>query len=336
MKLMRIRAVRGPGSGVEAVVNPGQSLTIGRSDTAGVSIPQDALISSFHLQIESLDDGGFQLTDLGSMNGTFVNGGRVDKTRLLDGDTVRVGKTEFTVVLAEAPQTYAAVPVMAKSSGTASVALHPVRVESGTSPGPPASRTRSPERSASCVAGTADEVMSRFSKVEILAPLKAEITEGQTPVELARLLLSQNRASEALGFLAHALEKRFGVWWGCQVIRDLHIDMSDVEVSQLRLAELWVRESEERQRREAMASAEASEFATATAWMCVAAFWSGDNIAPPGASAAIQPGDDLTGKALLAALLMAVAKVPEETPQRNQRAVEIGIEIANGRRGWPA
>lgn len=40
-------------------------------------------------------EGGFELVDEGSLNGTYVNGDRVDSVKLSSGDEVRIGKFTF-------------------------------------------------------------------------------------------------------------------------------------------------------------------------------------------------------------------------------------------------
>ncbi|MCS6911670.1 MAG: FHA domain-containing protein [Myxococcales bacterium] len=64
-------------------------ITIGREGN-DVNFPEDPFISGRHAQLLVLDDGTFQLTDLGSKNGTFV---RVQAmARLLHGDYVFLGQ----------------------------------------------------------------------------------------------------------------------------------------------------------------------------------------------------------------------------------------------------
>ena len=75
----------------------GAALRIGRHPYNEVSLP-DAAVSRYHCWITSNEDGIF-LEDLGSSNGTFVNGIRVRPKRALrPGDRVRIGKTEFLLV----------------------------------------------------------------------------------------------------------------------------------------------------------------------------------------------------------------------------------------------
>ena len=75
---------------------PGSVRTIGRA--AGADFILDApLVSRVHCRLTSLADGGLELRDLESTNGTFVNGQRVQTARLVQGDRLRVGRVELLV-----------------------------------------------------------------------------------------------------------------------------------------------------------------------------------------------------------------------------------------------
>ena len=72
-----------------------RALTIGRGTQNDVSIDGDEFASARHLRVEARRDGVW-VSDVGSTNGTFVNGARVDRPRkLARGDVVRVGETEL-------------------------------------------------------------------------------------------------------------------------------------------------------------------------------------------------------------------------------------------------
>jgi pSer/pThr/pTyr-binding forkhead associated (FHA) protein len=72
-------------------------LTIGRAGDNAVVLARDDFASARHARVEAQRDG-LWIIDLGSTNGTFVNGDRIDgRRRLRDGDVVRVGDTELRV-----------------------------------------------------------------------------------------------------------------------------------------------------------------------------------------------------------------------------------------------
>jgi len=75
---------------------PGSLKTIGRAP--GVDFVVDAaLVSRVHCRLTLSDANELLLEDLGSTNGTFVNGQKVAKIVLRDGDKLTVGRVEFAV-----------------------------------------------------------------------------------------------------------------------------------------------------------------------------------------------------------------------------------------------
>lgn len=73
---------------------------IGRSVDAVVAV-DDGKASRHHAAVD-LQNGFYVLVDLGSTNGTFLNGKRLEKGRFLNpGDKIRIGSSTFAVELAE-------------------------------------------------------------------------------------------------------------------------------------------------------------------------------------------------------------------------------------------
>ena len=67
-----------------AVIPPGRMLVIGRSEESDVPFPFDSLMSSRHLSIELKDDQCL-ICDLGSTNGTTVNGENIQIAKVTQG-----------------------------------------------------------------------------------------------------------------------------------------------------------------------------------------------------------------------------------------------------------
>ena len=70
-------------------------LTVGRGAQNDVSIEGDEFASARHVRVEPRRDGVW-VSDVGSTNGTYVNGALIDRPRkLVQGDVVRIGETEL-------------------------------------------------------------------------------------------------------------------------------------------------------------------------------------------------------------------------------------------------
>lgn len=76
---------------------PGVARTIGRAPGADF-ILDAALVSRVHCQLLPLPDGGLEVRDLESTNGTYVNGTRIERARLAPGDRVQVGRVELVAL----------------------------------------------------------------------------------------------------------------------------------------------------------------------------------------------------------------------------------------------
>lgn len=74
---------------------PGNIKTIGRS-TGAQFIVDAALVSRVHCRL-SAGATELQVDDLDSTNGTFVNGERVTRSKLKEGDRLGVGKVELVI-----------------------------------------------------------------------------------------------------------------------------------------------------------------------------------------------------------------------------------------------
>lgn len=76
-----------------AVYEVDGELTIGRAGGCSISLPDDTYASNVHARIFERDSHAW-VEDIGSMNGTFVNGTQINQPhRLRKGDRVQAGST---------------------------------------------------------------------------------------------------------------------------------------------------------------------------------------------------------------------------------------------------
>jgi hypothetical protein len=91
----RFTVVNGPVLEQGNVIELTVPTIVGRGSESGLPLNGDDFTSARHARIEPRPDGVW-VEDLGSTNGTFVNGAKVTTERLLQpGDVIRVGQTEL-------------------------------------------------------------------------------------------------------------------------------------------------------------------------------------------------------------------------------------------------
>ncbi len=88
-----LEVLNGPAAGERMTL--GERVTIGRSRRCDLTLPSQ-LISRTHAEVVAAGDE-FLIRDLGSVNGTYVNGRMVTRASLHHGDQVALGDTSFQV-----------------------------------------------------------------------------------------------------------------------------------------------------------------------------------------------------------------------------------------------
>jgi hypothetical protein len=91
-----LRVTSGPHLGKEYVTDRPESFLVGRSSRVQFSMARDLLLSREHFQIDH-EPPHCHLIDLGSTNGTKVNGLRVERALLREGDVISAGDSSFMV-----------------------------------------------------------------------------------------------------------------------------------------------------------------------------------------------------------------------------------------------
>ncbi len=93
-----LRFISGKYQGGEYPLAEGQEIVIGRSSELDMVLVEE-MVSRKHARI-ALTDGTINIEDLGSTNGTFVNGEKVQQGTLREGDRVLIGTNILKVVAA--------------------------------------------------------------------------------------------------------------------------------------------------------------------------------------------------------------------------------------------
>ena len=91
-----IRVVAGRDMLSFVLLNKGEQILIGRDDSAELRL-QDRAVSKRHAVVNCTHSGQMILIDLGSTNGTFVNGQQVQRSELQEGDHLEIGDVALRV-----------------------------------------------------------------------------------------------------------------------------------------------------------------------------------------------------------------------------------------------
>ena len=95
-----LEVLEGPLAGRRIEVYPGHSISFGRTVKADIAVPGDGFMSGRHFAVENTGDTLF-VHDLGSSNGTFVNGTRVDRAPAVAQDLIAAGSSKFRLNIEE-------------------------------------------------------------------------------------------------------------------------------------------------------------------------------------------------------------------------------------------
>ena len=99
--VLQLTIIEGPDAGKTFQVPANEPQLIGRSSEA---LPiSDTTVSRRHAELTP-DEGHWYIRDLQSQNNTYVNGVQItERTRVRDGDAIRVGAPDGTIVASDRP-----------------------------------------------------------------------------------------------------------------------------------------------------------------------------------------------------------------------------------------
>jgi pSer/pThr/pTyr-binding forkhead associated (FHA) protein len=160
-----------------------ERLTIGRRPDNDVYIPQPA-VSGEHAAVVTILQDSF-LEDLGSTNGTLVNGKPITKHFLRDRDEIDIGREILVYLVDESAKIEA--PPRRSERPPATADAHPPRA-------PSASGTREKRRAdVPTVSGQSVDAIQRV----VAAEIESSATEDETPKTAPRPVLVESRKATA-------------------------------------------------------------------------------------------------------------------------------------------
>jgi predicted component of type VI protein secretion system len=116
----KLVVTEGPSAGRE--IDLGQEVVLGREGVAFTI--DDSELSRRHAAVRPVA-GGYEVEDLGSLNGTYVNGKKIEgATRISGGDTMKIGQTVVRLEAERASATVASAVPASAAAMTASPATN--------------------------------------------------------------------------------------------------------------------------------------------------------------------------------------------------------------------
>lgn len=83
------------GPPAEIYTPTGEGLRVGRAPDNDIVLTDDLTVSRYHAVIARSPDGSFEIQDAGSANGTFLNGQRIQRATVSEGDVISISRHLF-------------------------------------------------------------------------------------------------------------------------------------------------------------------------------------------------------------------------------------------------
>lgn len=176
-------------------------------------------------------------------------------------------------------------------------------------------------------------VIQASKEMELSAPASARLHAQMTPQAAVQDLLDAGHAQDALKLIARLLPKRYAVAWLCQCAKDQPLTPEDRMGASL--AELWVREPKESNRRAAFEFAHAGGYESLGTWIAATAGWSGGSLAPAAQETPVPPAEHLTASATVAAINLVAALDEANFKARRAAFITRAMTLLSAHRGEP-
>jgi len=300
-----LHVVSEPGARRRLVVGGGQVARFGRTDWADYSFPDDASMADVHFVVEC-GEMAATLRDLGTGAATLLNGAPTVGASLRSGDRITAGRTTWLVELEDVP----------------------VGAGDGSEHG--GEEKAEPTQAAS-------EWIEFLTYLGVDEEALAVPQDGQTADDLVAALVAKEQFAAAAHLRAHQLQARAAVWWVHEAIAQRGIArLPAPQRTALAAVRGWVANPDESRRRVCEQQAVALGYKGLGGLLAAAAFFSGDNVAPPDCPSPTPPDPRLTGRLVTATLVIAVAQVQDAEPAAVWKPILAAAkQMLTGPISWP-
>lgn len=183
----------------------GRRYVVGRAVTSDLSL-YDPTISRRHAELTPEDDG-VRVRDLGSSNGTFINGNRIDSGLLTPDDSVTFGKVVCHLQVSESPAEPAAAPFSATGPVPGGTIVRQVAVSAASGVSlPEVSREELQGRRLAMLLDVSQTLSGEFDPDRLLARV-VDMTFEVMRVDRVAILLSDAATGD---LVSHVSRSRLG------------------------------------------------------------------------------------------------------------------------------
>ena len=149
------------------------------------------------------------------------------------------------------------------------------------------------------------------------------------PFAFVRQLQDSTMPEDAIGFCAYLLPRREAVKWACQCIRQTRANIDSESSRLLGIAEIWVENPVEENRRLALEAGTAAVGVGPAGWIALAAGWSGGSLVGE-PNQPVAPPPHMTSQLVRAAVLTSLAVVaPKQRRDFLNGAVQAAVDLVS-------
>lgn len=170
-------------------------------------------------------------------------------------------------------------------------------------------------------------ILEAALQMELSAAALARLHDSMSARTAVQTLLAAGETQDGLKLLARLLPKPYVVAWLCQCARDEPLQIEDKAGAAL--AEAWLRDPSEANRRAAFEFANAGGYKSVGTWLAATAGWSGGSLAPATQETPVPPPDHLTARAAVAAVNMMAALVVDQFAVRRDALISRALHLLN-------